>query len=360
MRKFRNGIARAIAVGLVSGLALAAGLAGDAAAEETHRWKMASTFPGSFPLLGSGGKQLADTITEATADAVKVRFYDPGALVPPFEVFDAVSKGSVDAGWSTPGYWVGKIPAAALFSSVPFGMRTDEMLSWYKNGGGKEAFEALYEPHNIKPLVCAILPPEGGGWFRKEIASVDDLKGLNMRIGGTPALALEKLGVSTQMIAGGELYQALELGTIDAAEFSMPSVDATAGFHEVASYYYFPGWHQPATILELLINKDRWNALSDLQRRQVEIACDATIAQIIAEAEASQVAALREIESKGAKIVRLPDEVQKALGDAWLAVAAEMSEQDPQFREIWTGMNDFRKTYARWNEIQKMEPRIAD
>jgi len=349
-----------IAIGLVSGLACLTAFAMPASAQDTHRWKLASTFPGTFPLLGTGGHRIAENITAITGNTVRVRFYDPGALVPPFEVFDAVSKGSVEAGWATPGYWIGKIPAASLFSSVPFGMKTDEMLAWYKHGGGKQSFENLYAEYNIKPLVCAILPPEGAGWFRKEIKTIDDLRGLKMRIGGLPATALEKVGASTQMIAGGEVYQALELGVIDAAEFSMPSVDLAAGYHEVADYYYFPGWHQPATILELMINLDKWNELSDLQRRQIETVCDAMITEIIAEAEATQAEALIEIAAHGTKIMRFPQEVQTALGDAWLEVAAEMSERDPKFKAIWDEMNDFRIKYKPWNELQQMEPRVAE
>ncbi|OZG69701.1 C4-dicarboxylate ABC transporter, partial [Hahella sp. CCB-MM4] len=151
---------------------------------------------------------------------------------------------AVEAGWSTPGYWAGRVPALQLLAAVPFGPQAPEYLAWLKFGGGQEFLDELYEPHNIKSIICAVIAPEASGWFRNEINSVEDLRGLSMRFFGLGAKVMERMGVSTQLLAGGDIFPALELGTIDATEFSMPAIDLNLGFYQVASYYYFPGWHQ--------------------------------------------------------------------------------------------------------------------
>ncbi|MCC2113042.1 MAG: C4-dicarboxylate ABC transporter, partial [Hyphomicrobiales bacterium] len=185
-------------------------------------WDMQSTYPGSLTQLGTLGKRIADEIDKVTGGEIKIKFQEPGAIVPALEVFDAVSSGAVQAGWSTPGYWTGKDSAFALFSAVPFGPSAGEYIAWLKFGGGTELFDEMYAKYNIKGVHCGIIAPEASGWFKEEIKSVDDLKGKKMRFFGLGAKVMEKLGVSTQLLAGGDIFPALELGTIDATEFSMP------------------------------------------------------------------------------------------------------------------------------------------
>ena len=196
-----------------------------AAQDKRVRWKMGSTYPGRLTQLGTLGKRIEDRIDAVSGGNIRIKFNEPGALVPALEVFDAVSAGSIDAAWSTPGYWAGKVPALQMFGSVPFGPAAGEYLAWVKFGGGQEIFDELYDTHNIRSLFCGIIAPEASGWFRKEIKSVEDLRGLKMRFYGLGAKVMQKLGVSTQLLAGGDIYPALELGTIDATEFSMPAVD---------------------------------------------------------------------------------------------------------------------------------------
>jgi TRAP-type mannitol/chloroaromatic compound transport system substrate-binding protein len=184
-------------------------------------------------------------------------------------VFDAVSTGGINAGWSTPGYWAGKVPALQLFSSVPFGPPANEYMSCVCYLRWLWFYEGLYARHNIKGMLCGIIPPEASGWFREEIQGPEDLKGLKMRFFGLGAKVMEKVGVSTQLLAGGDIYPALELGTIDSTEFSMPAIDIELGFYQIAKHYYFPGWHQQSTFLELIINLEKWNALTETQHAQM-------------------------------------------------------------------------------------------
>ena len=168
--------------------------------------------------------------------------------MPANQAFDAVSSGALDAAWATPGFWTGKDIAFAVYSTVPFGPGMGEYLAWMKEGGGEKMLQALYAKYNIHSVICHLIPPEASGWFRKEIKTLEDLKGLKMRFFGLGANVMQKLGVSTQLLQAGEIFQALQLGTIDATEFSMPVMDLSLGFHQVAKFYYFPGWHQQATV----------------------------------------------------------------------------------------------------------------
>ena len=333
-------------VGVASAIAMAA-----AVPAQAETWDMQSTFPGSLVQLGTLGKRVADQIDKITGGQIKIKFQEPGAIVPPFETFDAVSSGAVQAGWSAPGYWTGKDSAFALFSTVPFGPRAGEYLAWLKFGGGTELFNKLYHKYNIHSLHCGIIAPEASGWFRKEIKSIDDLKGLKMRFFGLGAKVMEKLGVSTQLLAGGDIFPALELGTIDATEFSMPAIDLKLGFYQVAKHYYFPGWHQQSTLLDLMINRDVWNGLTDQQRLQIETVCDAAFAYGLAEGEAIQFDALKELKSKGVNIHRWPDEILDALRKGWEEVVAEEVAASPNFKEAWESLSTFRKNYKIWNDL---------
>ena len=198
------------------------------------RWRMASTFPESLPQLGSLGIRVQDQIAVISGGNVQIRFFDPGTLVPALEVFDAVSSGSIDAGWSTPGYWAGKVPALPLFAAVPFGPAANEYMAWFYFGGGRQLFEEIYARHDIRGLLCGVIPPEASGWFRQPVENADDLRGLRMRFFGLGAKVMDRIGVSTQLLAAGDIFPALELGTLNATEFSMPAIDLNLGFHQVA------------------------------------------------------------------------------------------------------------------------------
>lgn len=339
------------AIALVGVAALAA--PGPAAAEDAqkHRWKLASAVTGNAPLVGSAGRRIAERIDDVTGGTVQVKFFEPGALVPALEVFDSVSKGAVDAGWHATGYIAGKIPAAAFFVGVPFGPYAEELLAWHEFGGGKAFYEDLYRPFNVKGILCAALAPEAFGWYRKEIKTVDDLKGLKIRVAGYGGQVLDKIGASTQLIAPGEIYQALERGVIDGAENSSPAIDVKGGYYQVADYYYFPGWHQPAAIWELIINMDKWNALSPAQQAQIEAACGDNIAFSMAEGEAAQMDAIATLKEKGVKFRHLPESVLAALREKWGEVVREETARDPMFKKVWDSLEGFRESYKAWKEV---------
>lgn len=319
------------------------------------KWRMSSTYPSTLTILGTMGKRIERQIALISDGNIEMKFYEPGALAPAFEGFDAVSYGAIEAGWSTSGYWAGKEPALQLFSSVPFGPDAPEYLAWFYEAGGKEIFEEIYHKHNIHGLICGMSPPEASGWFNKEIKTTDDLQGMKIRYFGLGGRVLEKLGASVQLLSGGDIMPALELGTIDGAEYSMPAVDLDMGFYQAADYYYFPGWHQQSTFFELMINLDKWNSLSDSQRAQIETVCGDNVRFGIAKGEAIQGPALKAIAGKGTNIETWPPEVIETFQNAWLEVVEELIAEDENFAHAWGSLADFREEYAIWKQLGYLE-----
>ncbi len=319
--------------------------------EAKTRLKMGSTFPSKLVQLGGMGKTLEANVNAMSGGDLQLKFFEPGALVPALELFDAIKNGSVDAGWSTPGYWQGKEPGLALFSAVPFGPDAREYGGWLLYGGGEKLMQKIYAKHNIHSLICGIIAPEASGWFREEIKSLDQLKGKKMRFFGLGAKVMQKIGVDTQLIAGADIYPALERGTIDATEFSQPAIDLNLGFYQIAKHYYFPGWHQQATAFELMVNKKKWDALTDQQKKMLEVACRANFALGMAEGEAIQGKALATLKSKGVTIHRWPQEVLDKLQAAWKEVAAEIAGKDAGFKEAWESLQKFRAEYKVWGDL---------
>ncbi len=339
--------------GVMAGV-LGAGMmmAGDAEAQDKRvRWKMASWFPSSLTQLGTLGKSMTERLERVSGGNIQIKMFEPNALIPAKECFDAVAQGSVDSCWSVPGYWYGKEPALAMFAAVPFGPSAGEYLGWIYHGGGLALWDEIYATHGLKSLPCGIIAPEASGWFRNEITSVEDLKGLKMRFFGLGAKVMEKLGVSTQLLAGGDIFPALERGSIDATEFSMPAIDLNLGFYQVAKHYYFPGWHQQATMFELLMNRERWDALSETQQAQIEVVCGDNFREGLAEGEAIQAKALIELKEKGVQIHRWPQEILDVLEEKWNEVAAEDAARDANFKRVWESYSKFREEYAVWQEL---------
>ena len=320
------------------------------AVEDTVRWKMASTFAGSLTQLGSLGIRVQDRVEAVSDGAVQIKFFDPGALVPALEIFDAVSSGGLDAGWSTPGYWAGKVPALQLFAAVPFGPPANEYMAWFYFGGGKELFEEIYARHNIRGILCGVIPPEASGWFRQPIESVDDLQGLKMRFFGLGAKVMEKVGVSTQLLAGGDIYPALDLGTIDATEFAQPVIDFDLGFYQVAKHYYLPGWHQPTSFSEFIVNMDQWQTLSVAQQAQVETTCAESILKSYGLAESLQPDALVQFEERGVTVHQWEPEFLAVFENAWNEVVEEEAAKDADFARVWTSLSEFREKYKTWGD----------
>ena len=345
---------------LILGLSLTALAAGahDAAAQQSRvRWKMQSANASSLPHNGPSGVRFAKDIERLSDGRFEIKFFEPGALIPPLECFDAVSKGSIESCWTTPGFDTGKYPALAFFSSVPFGPHIGEYLAWKWFGGGNQLRDEIYAKHGIVAVDSFCIGPETSGWFRAEVKSIEQLKGLKMRFFGLGAQVMTKLGVSTQLLAPADIYQALERGVIDATEYSMPTMDIKLGFHQVAKYNYFPGWHQPATCSHLLINKKAWDALPDSYKAMVEIAGRAQIAYTYVESEAMQSDAMIEMRDRyKVQVKRWSDQDLTAFEKAWHEVLAEESEKDPNFKKIADHYLEFRKKYAIWGDAQSIKP----
>jgi len=227
------------------------------------RWKMHAAFGQNVAVLGPPPHRIAEAVKRMSDGDFDIKVFEPGALAGGYAYYDPVSQGGFEAAFGTPGANQGKNSVYAFLSTWPFGPAAPEFVAWFKYGGGVELAEEMYARDNIKYLLCGMIPPETSGWFREEIKSLDQLKGLKMRFFGVGAKVMQKFGVSTQQLAGGDIYPALELGTIDATEFSMPAIDRSYGFYQIAKYNYFPGWHQQSTSNELLINMDKWNELPD-------------------------------------------------------------------------------------------------
>ena len=306
---------------LAAGIAAAmtAGVVLPAMADGPKRLDVASTFS-TKNFLGAGAEHLSKELQTATGGAVSLRVHEPGDLVPAFEVFNSVSSGAIQAGWDWMGYWAGTVPITNLYGALPFGPSPEAFMSWMWSGEGTELLQTEYDKYGVKVLPCFISPQETGGWYNKEINSPEDFDGLSMRISGLGAKVLNRLGASTQLVPGGEIYLALERGRVDATEFSVPQVDAAMGFDEVAKYYYFPGWHQSASWFSLLINQAVWDEYSDERKAQFETACRSTLQWAMAEAPPEQVRTIHELEEKGVEVRRFPDEVLDALQQSWVEV----------------------------------------
>ncbi|KZK78205.1 Monocarboxylate 2-oxoacid-binding periplasmic protein precursor [Pseudovibrio sp. W64] len=310
-------------------------------------------FSTSLPGLGSPIPRVADQLKLMSGGTIKMKVYEPGKLVPPFEILDAVSSGKINSGYTTAGYWAGKIPAAPLFSAVPFGPEAGEYAAWLYYGNGLSLYQEMYDQagYNVKVMPCAIIAPETSGWFAKEINSPEDLKGLKMRFFGLGGKVMQKLGVATSLLPGGEIFPALEKGAIDATEFSMPAIDARLGFHKLVKYNYFPGWHQQATVFELLINKDVWNKASDTHKAIIENACKASVTDSFAEGEAIQHEALLDnVNNNGVQIKQWSPEMLDVFRSTWNDVAQEEAANDAFFAKVLTDLNQFRDNYKIWKE----------
>ena len=319
-------------------------------AGEPVRWRMTSTFSSTLPLLGTMGKRIETEIARVSGGTIELKFHEPGALAPPFETFDAVAYGAIEAGWSTSGYWAGKVPALQIFTSIPFGPSAPEYLAWFDHGGGREIFEDIYHRRNIHGVICGLSPPEASGWFKRPIDRIEDFEGLKVRFFGLGGKVLEKVGVNTQLLAGGDIFPALELGTIDGTEFSMPAVDLNMGFYQVADHYYFPGWHQQSSLFELIVNLDAWNGLTDTQRAQIETVCSANVRHGLSLGEALQVPAIKELADRGVTFHDWPPDILDRLEAAWVEVAAELAAEDEEFRRAWTSLQAFRADYPIWHD----------
>ena len=345
---------KTIVVAVVA-LSAAAFLSTSAHAAKRVKWKMHSAWGSQVPHLGWEAVRFTENVTAMSGGSFSLKFFEPGALIPANEGFDAVSKGAIESAWSTAGYDVGKYPALAFFTAVPFGPGIGEMMAWIWFGGGKEISERIYGKHNIKPMHCLAIGPETSGWFREEIKELDQLRGMKMRFFGLGARVMQRLGVSTQLLAGGDIFPALEKGVIDATEFSMPTMDIKYGFYQIAKYNYFPGWHQQVSIGTLDVNIPKHDALTAQNQKILEVACRASAMHSYAETEALNPAAMVEMGTKyGVHTMRWRDDQLAVFEQAWLDTLNEDAAKDPLFKEVADSYLGFRKEYKKWGDAQSL------
>ena len=321
---------------------------------ETFEWKLVTTWPKNFPGLGSAPERFAKKVAAMSGGRLKVKVYGAGELVPAMGVFGAVSEGAAQMGHGAAYYWKGKVPAAQFFTAVPFGLNAQEMNGWLHHGGGLELWEEIYAPFNLLPLAGGSTGVQMAGWFNKEINSVADLKGLKMRIPGIGGEVLNRAGGTAVTIPGGELYTALQTGVIDATEWVGPYNDLAFGFHQIAEYYYYPGWHEPGSILEFIINKTAFEKLpADLQAIVRTAARDAN-QDMLDEYTARNNRALRElVEQHGVQLKRLPDDVLAYLKGINSEILEETAAEDPQFNQVYEAFREFEQQVIPYHRISE-------
>jgi TRAP-type mannitol/chloroaromatic compound transport system substrate-binding protein len=353
-------VATAFAVGLIASLAVRPASrvvrTGDGVASASVRWRLPSAFGTHLPALGDNVLRVAQSLTEASAGRVRIEVFEPGEVVPAFSIVDAVRDAKVQAGYTWLGYDQGKLAASVLFGAVPFGMEPWEFAAWWYEGGGRELAQQVYAPLHVHPLLCGIIGPETAGWFRHEIRSLDDLRGLKIRFAGLGGKVLQKLGASVTMLPGGEIFQALEKGAIDATEYSLPVVDARLGFDRVAPYNYYPGWHQPFTAFHLVVNEGAWSELAASDRALLELACSAGVIRNLSRAEALQGPVLGEFGARGVSAVSLPPDVLAELRRVSEEVLLEEARRDRDFARILDSQRAFSADYARWKSLAYPPP----
>ena len=332
-------------------MAAAIAVAAPAVAQEKVRWRVPVAFPSTLPGLGDTVNYVADTLKMASGGNIQMKVEEPGKIVPPFGIFDALKEGKIDAGYTWIGYDQGKVPASALFAAVPFGFEPWEFMTWIYEGGGKELVQEVYAPHNIVPVPCGVIGPETAGWFNKEIKSLDDVKGLKIRFAGIGGKVMQKLGASVTMLPGGEIFQALEKGAIDASEFSMPAIDERMGFDKVVKYNYFPGWHQPFTAQYLVVNKAKWDAIGEDNQALIEMACTAGMARAIARGEAAQGEVLKKFQDEGIHTMTLPTELLEELRKVTDEVLEEEASANADFKKVLESQRQFMESYLPWKSL---------
>jgi TRAP-type mannitol/chloroaromatic compound transport system substrate-binding protein len=311
-------------------------------------WRLPVVFQTTLPVLGDNPLYVADIIERASNGAIKMEVFEPGEIVPAFSVTDAVRDRKVEAGYTWMGYDQGKIPASPLFGAVPFGMEPWEYSAWWYEAGGRELAERLYAQHNIHPIYCGMTGPETAGWFRKRIDRLEDVQGLKIRFAGLGGKVMERLGASVTMIPGGEIFQALEKGAIDASEFALPIVDQTLGFNRVAKFNYYPGWHQTFTASHLVVNLDAWNELRPADQAMIEMGCTAGVIRNLSSSEAKQGAIIAGFPEIGVSAESLPESLLRELQSVANDVINEEAANDADFAEILESQRRFRAEYQHW------------
>src|SRR6056297_3288214 len=344
--------------------AAASTLAAPAVAQDITQWTMVTAWPKNLPGPGVAAQTLADRITTLSGGRLEVKLHAAGEIVPGKGVFDAVSEGTAELYHAVPAYWGSKSKGILLFGSQPFGLRADEQVGWLYHGGGQALYDEMYGRFGIKPFLCGNSGPQWGGWFREEIASPEDLKGLKFRTTGLASEMASKLGMAAQAMGGPDMFQALQTGALDAGEFIGPWTDSALGYHQVAKNYYWPGVGEPSSAEECGVNADAFAALPDDLKETVRVACESLYNPVWTEYTTKHAASLKTLVSEhGVKVLKFPDSVIAAMGVAAKEVIAELREDDDELvrriAESFVAYRDSVGSYMTYADNGQMNARAA-
>jgi TRAP-type mannitol/chloroaromatic compound transport system substrate-binding protein len=349
----RRSFVQGAAIAGVAGAAVSA-LPAPAISQGRMQWRMVTTWPKNFPGLGTGAELLAQFITKATDGRLSVQVFGGGEIVPPFESIDAVASGTVEMGHGAPYYWKGKVPAAQFLAAIPFGLVAQEQNAWYQFGGGQAIADEIY-----KELGCKFFPSgntgvQMGGWFNKEINTLEDYKGLKMRIPGLGGEVVKAAGGNVVNLPGAEIPPALQSGAIDATEWVGPYNDLAFGLYKSAKFYYYPGWHEPATTLENFINLKAWEKLPSDIKAIVEQANIAVNQMVLSEFVSRNNASLTTlVKDHGVVLKKFPDEVLQGLGKLSGEVLSDLAAKDPLSRKVMNSLLKFRNEAREWTRLSE-------
>ena len=315
------------------------------------KWRMASSFPKSLDTIYGAAEVMSKRVAAATGGKFQIQVFAAGEIVPAFGVVDAVQNGTIQAAHTAPYYFWGKEPTFALDTAIPFSLNARQTNAWQIFGGGIELFAEFYKGYNMHRVPCGNTGAQMGGWFRKEIKSVADLKGLKMRIGGMAGKVLEKLGVVPQLIPGGDIYPALEKGTIDAAEWVGPYDDEKLGFVKIAPYYYYPGWWEGSANGHLFISTSKWAELPKLYQQMVRIAAAQVAADLISKYDVGNAPAIKRLVVAGAQLRPFSLEIMDAAYTATNELFTEVAGKNPMFKKLYDSMVAFRNEQYQWHQV---------
>src|SRR6476661_6836615 len=345
-RKFINTAGAGMAGILAAGVAPAFAQGGP-----EIKWRCASSFPKSLDTIFGAAEVMSKRVAAATGGKFQIQVFAGGEIVPPFGVVDAVQNGTIQCAHTAPYYFWGKDPSFALDTAIPFSLNARQTNAWQLFGGGNELFEEFYKAYNIYRVPAGNTGAQMGGWFRKELKTVADLKGIKMRIGGMAGKVMEKLGVVPQLIPGGDIYPALEKGTIDAAEWVGPYDDEKLGFNKIAKYYYYPGWWEGGPQLVCYFNTTEWGKLPKEYQNIVEAACWEANTYMLAKYDAQNPAALKRLIAGGTQLRRFSNEMLTAAYKASNEVYGELSAKSASFKKIYDSMVAFRTEQLLWFQV---------
>lgn len=328
--------------------AVAAAPAVIAAGDKKIRWRMATSWPKALDTIYGGAQTVADRVKAMSGGNFQIIPYAGGELVGGLEVFDAVSQGTVQMGHTASYYYIGKNPAFAFDTALPFGLNYRQQNAWLYNGGGLEQMRKLYADFNIHNIPAGNTGVQMGGWFRKEVNSVADMKGLKMRIPGLGGKVMNRLGVTVQVLPGGDIYPALERGVIDATEWVGPYDDEKMGFYKVAKFFYYPGWWEPAPTLSIYVNSKAWESLPKEYQEMVTTACAQANLDMMVDYDSKNPKALRSLLDKGVQLRSYSEEILAAAKKEAFGLYDELSQQDAGYKAIYDNWLKFKKDSDRW------------